>query len=212
MQFRHRFGRHNDVGLVAARKLQLDIEHGEAAPVRGHEGQLVLFKAEEQTVQDIARLIGGDGIRSLAQAIAQILLPHGHHLGVFKFREGREFLFRQPEDLEKALAAPDGGSVLAVHVHLDLTGGQFPHDVEQTPGRQSGGAFLLHLRFKTPAHSDIQVGRGQVDLVPVGLQKHVGKDRKRRPRANDVLDLLQSFEQFFFGNAKFHGQLRAPKM
>jgi hypothetical protein len=37
-----------------------------------------------------------------------------------------------------------------------------------------------------------------------GLEQDVGKNRQRRARADDILDLLQTFEQLFFGDAKLH--------
>ena len=45
-----------------------------------------------------------------------------------------------------------------------------------------------------------------MDFVAFGLQQNVGKNRQRRARADHVLDLLQTFEQFFFRDAKFHGR------
>ena len=60
------------------------------------------------------------------------------------------------------------------------------------------------LRFETAAHADVEIGRGQVHLIAVGLQQDVGKNRQRRARADDVLNLLQTFEKLFFRNAKFH--------
>src|SRR5256885_10905400 len=36
------------------------------------------------------------------------------------------------------------------------------------------------------------------------LQQNVGKNRQRSARADDVLDLLQTFEELFFSGAKLH--------
>ena len=54
------------------------------------------------------------------------------------------------------------------------------------------------------AHAHVQVGRGHVDAVPVGLQQDVGEDRQRRARTDDALDLLQAFEELFLAEMKFH--------
>jgi hypothetical protein len=43
-----------------------------------------------------------------------------------------------------------------------------------------------------------------MNFVTVRLQKNIGKDRKSSASADDVLDLLQTFEQFFFRYTKFH--------
>jgi hypothetical protein len=44
-----------------------------------------------------------------------------------------------------------------------------------------------------------------MNFVLIGLQQNVGKNRKGRARTDHVLDLLQTFEQFFFRDAEFHG-------
>ena len=59
-------------------------------------------------------------------------------------------------------------------------------------------------RFEAAAHADVEVGRRQANFTAVGLQKDVGKNRQRGARADDVLNLLQTFEKLFFRNAKFH--------
>jgi hypothetical protein len=43
-----------------------------------------------------------------------------------------------------------------------------------------------------------------VDFLLVSLQQHIGQNWERGPGANDILDLLQTFEQLFFGGAEFH--------
>jgi hypothetical protein len=42
-----------------------------------------------------------------------------------------------------------------------------------------------------------------MDLAAFGLEEDVGKNRQSRA-ADDVLHLLQTFEQLFFGGAEFH--------
>ena len=94
MQFRDRFCRNDDVGFVAARKFQFDVDHGKAASVRGYEHEFVLFEAEENPVEHVTRLVSRDGISGLAQTVAQILLPHRHDLVVLKLRQRWKFFFR----------------------------------------------------------------------------------------------------------------------
>jgi hypothetical protein len=62
------------------------------------------------------------------------------------------------------------------------------------------------VRLATAAHPDIKVGCGEMDFILGGLQQNVGKNWKCRASADDVLDLLETFEQFFFRNAKFHDE------
>ena len=92
----------------------------------------------------------------------------------------------------------------AIDFELNLARRKFANDGEKAARRQRGRAFLFHLRFEAAAHADVEIGRGQVDFVAVGLQQDVRKNRQRRARADDVLNLLQTFEQFFFRDAKFH--------
>ena len=44
-----------------------------------------------------------------------------------------------------------------------------------------------------------------MNFIALGLQQNVGKNRQGRARADDVLNLLQTFEEFFFRDAEFHG-------
>ena len=81
---------------------------------------------------------------------------------------------------------------------------QLADDGEEPPRRQSGGAFLFDLRFETAAHAHVEIGRGQMDFAAFGLEQNVRKNRQRRAGADDVLHLLQTFEQLFFGDAEFH--------
>ena len=212
LQFRHRFGRHDDVGFVAAREFELDIDHRQAASIGRDQREFVFLEAEEDAVEHVARLVGRDRVGSFAQAVAQILLPNRDNFRVLKFRQRRKFLLRQAEDLEKALAAADGGGVFPIDIELDFARRQFANDVEEPPRRQRGRAFFFHLRFETPAHTDVEIGRGEANLVAVRLQQNVGKNRQRRARADDVLNLLQTFEKLFFGDAKFHDRDRRVKM
>jgi hypothetical protein len=43
-----------------------------------------------------------------------------------------------------------------------------------------------------------------MNFAAFGLEQNVGENRERRPGADDILNLLQTFEQLFFGGAEFH--------
>jgi hypothetical protein len=51
-----------------------------------------------------------------------------------------------------------------------------------------------------------------MDFVAIRLEQDVRKNRQGRARADYILNLLQAFEQLFFGDAKFHEELGAHKM
>ena len=92
LQFRHRFGRHDDVRFVAARKFEIDVDHREPAPVGRDEGELVVLETEEDAVENVARFVGRDRIGGLAQTVAQILLPDGDDLWSRRISAAAEIL------------------------------------------------------------------------------------------------------------------------
>src|SRR4029079_17336621 len=65
LQFRDRLGWDDDVGLVAARKFQADVEYRTPAPVGRDERELVILKTEEHAIEDIAGLVGRNGVGGL---------------------------------------------------------------------------------------------------------------------------------------------------
>ena len=101
LQLRDRFRRDNDVGFVAARKFQFDINHGEPAAICRHQGELVVLETEENAVEHVTGLVGRDGIGSLAQTVSQILLTNRDDFRVLKLRQRRELFLRQAKNLEK---------------------------------------------------------------------------------------------------------------
>src|SRR5919197_945808 len=189
---------------MAARELQLDFDHGEPSAVSRDQRQLVVFETKKDAIQDIASLVRRYRIGSLTESVAQIFLPDRDNLRAFEFRQWRKFFFGQPEDFEEALTAPDGSGVFPINVYLNFTRRQITDDVEETTGRQCGRSFFFHIRFAAATHTNIEIGCGKMNFVAVRLQKNIGKNGKSGAGANDVLDLLQAFEQFFFRDTKFH--------
>src|ERR1700730_3048166 len=189
---------------MATRKFQLDIDHREAAAVGRDEREFVILETKQNTVEDVARFVSRNGIGSFAQTIAQILLTNGHHFRTFEFRQRREFLLWQAEDFEKALSAANRSSILTIDIDLDFAHWQFANNVEEATRRQCGRAFFLDLRLKDSPDADVEVGSGEMNFVLVSLQKHVRQNWQGGASADDVLDLLQTFEQLFFRGAKFH--------
>src|SRR5437667_6028311 len=188
---------------MAAREFQFDFAHSEPTPIRRHQRQLVVLKTEKNPVEDVASFVRRDCVRSLAQSVAQIFLPDGDNFRILEFWQRRKFFFGQPEDFEKALAAPDGSSVLSVNIYLNFTRRQFTDDVEEAAGRECGGPFFFYIRLATAANTDIEIGCREMDFVAVRLKQNVGKDGKSCARADHVLDLLQAFEQLFCRDTKF---------
>ena len=149
---------------MAARKFQFDFHHGEAAPIGGHQRELVVLETEQDAVEHVAGLIGGNRVGSFAQAVAQIFLPHRDDFGVLELRQRRKFLLRQTENLEETLAAADRRGVFSIDIDLNLARRQFADDVENTPRRKRGRSCLFHLRFASAAHADVQIGGCQMQF------------------------------------------------
>src|SRR5207248_10373030 len=125
------------------------------------------------------------------QSIPQIFLSNGYNLGVFEFWQRRKFLLWQSKNFEEALAASNRRRVFPIHVDLDFGGRQFPHDIEQATRWKGGGTFLLNLRLETSANPNVEISRGEMNFVSLGLKQDVGEDGQCRPGANDVLNLLE---------------------
>src|SRR4030095_249989 len=189
---------------MAAREFQLDFHHSESTPIRRHQRQLVVLETEKNAVEDVASFIRRYRVRSLAQSVAQIFLPNRDNFRVLEFWQRWKFFFGQPEDFEKALAAPDGSGIFSINIHLNFARRQFTDDVEEAAGRERGRPFFFYIRFATAADTDIEIGCREMAFVAVRLKQNVGKDGKSGAGADHVLDLLQAFEQFFFRDTKFH--------
>ena len=110
----------------------------------------------------------------------------------------------KPRILKKLWPLRIEAAFFAIDVELNFARGQLANDGEEPARRQRGRAFLFDLRFETSAHADVEIGRRQANFAAVRLQENVGKNRQRRARADDVLNLLQTFEQLFFRDAEFH--------
>src|SRR5207244_3997999 len=128
---------------------------------------------------------------------------------VFKFRQRRKFVLGQPQNFEETLAAPDGSGIFSIHIDLNFARREFADDVEKAARGESGRSCFVHVRFATAAHTDVKISSREMDFILASLKQNVGKNRKSGTSADHVLDLLQTFEQFFFRNAKFHDDREA---
>ena len=102
------------------------------------------------------------------------------------------------------MSAPNRSGIFSIDIDLDFTRRQLTDDVEKPTCREGGSALLFHFCFKTSANADIEIRGREMHFAVGGLEQDVGKNRQRRARADDILDLLQTFEQLFFRDAKLH--------
>lgn len=120
-------------------------------------------------------------------------------------KSGRgEFLAVEAEDLEETRPASDGGDVVGIDFDTDVAAGQFAHDADKAPGREGGGAAGFDLGLHLAADADVEVGGGQLEEAAVGLNQNIGKNREGGPVADDMLDLLEPFEESFPFDLEFH--------
>jgi hypothetical protein len=66
VQLGDRFCGNNNVGFVAARELQLNVDHRKPPAICGHERKLVVLETEENAVQHVAGLVCRYGVGSLS--------------------------------------------------------------------------------------------------------------------------------------------------
>src|SRR5439155_22491121 len=119
-------------------------------------------------------------------------------------RQRGKFMLRQLKNFEETLAAPAGSSILSMDIDLNFARWKFANDVEKTARRESSRSGFCHVCFASALHTDIKMSRCEMNLILVRLEQNVGKNRKSGASTDHVLNLLQTFEQFFFCNAKFH--------
>src|SRR3984893_12511547 len=82
-------------------------------------------------------------------------------------------------------------------IYLDFPRGQFTNNVEQPARRKRSRTFLLHVRLETAAPTNVEIRRRQMHGAIARLKQHVRKNRQCRASTDDVLDLLQTFQQLF---------------
>ena len=204
LEFRHGLCRKYEIALVALRKLQLAFKQRQTATISSDKGKLVFRERKKNSIEHITRLITGNGVGSLAQAVFEFSLFHGERTGLFEMREGRIFLLGKTEDFEKTRTAANRGRVFCIHFDDDFGVHQLADDRNELSGRYGDRACLFDSGFDTAADAHIQVGGSEGEAGFIGLKECVGENRERRACADDILDALQSFEQGFFGDCDLH--------
>jgi hypothetical protein len=76
---------------------------------------------------------------------------------------------------------------------------------------QGRRAFLLDVGFHRAGDAHVKVGGGEGQPTVLGHQQHVREDRQGGPGADHVLDLLETFQEDFFGNTELHGEKRRTR-
>jgi hypothetical protein len=100
----------------------------------------------------------------------------------------------------KRLLPPCSVSLLARGQRHHLVGRQAAQDVDQL-ARTHRGAELAGITAQRGlgAHLDLQVAGGELDVLAVLAQQHVGQDGQRVPALHDAGHRLQGFKQIGLG-------------
>jgi hypothetical protein len=178
----------------------------EPVAVGGHHAQLAAGLLEEDAVQVVAGLVGGDRELGELDHREEVLRRHGRELHLVEARQGREVLGREADDAELGGAAHE----LQVVVLGLLQGGgglgQRLHDVEQGPGRDRHRALAQHLAVVLRRDRDVEVGGRDVELAALlRLQQHVGEDGHGRLLLDDALRAAEGLGELLDADLQFHG-------
>jgi hypothetical protein len=123
---------------------------------------------------------------------------------IVELRQRRKLFLGQTEDFEKALSAANRSGVLAIDIEGNFTRRQLADDVEEPSRREGGSALLFPLPLsklpRTPTSRSVVVRRISFPL----LCRRTLDRSAAWCGADDVLNLLQTFEQLLFRDAEFH--------
>ena len=176
----------------------------EAAAVCGDEGEGIVFERAEDAVEHVAGLVGRDRVGGHLEAFLESLLADLELACVVEGRQRWELAIAEPEDLEERRAAADAGGVLVVDLDGDVLRWQLADDGGEAAGRQGGGARFVDFRLDLSSDADVEVGGGELELAVARFEQDVREDRQGGARADDVLDLLQPFEELVLRDLKLH--------
>ena len=164
---------------------------------------------EEDAVQVIARLVGGDGKEGLADHVAQRRRVDGGELHFLVVRQLREVAIGHADDLVVDAAGADLRVVVVGPLEGQLFAGQRLDDVVKVLRRDGEAAFALHLARQLRGDGHVEIGRRDEQAVfSVGAKQHVGQDGHRALAIGDALSQVQAREQRRLVDLQLHVLLR----
>jgi hypothetical protein len=75
--------------------------------------------------------------------------------------------------------------------------GKLAYELEQLPRREGNGTGLSYRRRNGDAHRHFQIGCRHLETIRPRVDEDVGQDGERLPWLDDVLDKLQSPQEWF---------------
>jgi hypothetical protein len=199
--------REDDPLLQAEGPAGRPLHQGEAVAVGGDEAQRVGGGLEEDAVQVVAGLVGGDGEERAIDHVEEELRVDLAEGDLLEARERREVLGGQADDLELGGAAPDLEVVVRGLLERDRLLGQRLHDVVQVPRGHRDRALLQHLALVLRGDGQVEVGGGDDDLVLPRLEEDVGEDRHRALLLHDALRAAERLRELGGRDLQFHGKI-----
>ena len=171
------------------------LDEGEAAPVGCHHRELSFAEAGKDAFERLARVVlrGGEG--SLAEHLAEGHLRKSVCERLAVHRKRREVGDGHSSELEHCCARRDESAVIraGVQLHHALCG--LGDRVEEKLGGKSSRALALHFAVHHRADRQVEIRRGEEELLLLRLQKDVLQDLQRALRGCDVLHCLQGVKE-----------------
>ena len=196
LEFADDLGGQDDVALRLFRQVvDSMLREGQAAAIRRDHGDLTILEAHENALQRLARVVLGGGIGRLAEHLAQRHLRQHVFEGILVGRKSREIHNRQAADLEEGRAGGDVRMVAVVHVDFHRTFRGLGNGVDEQFHRQGRRPFGLDFAPDNGENGNVEVGRRQRQLLVLRFELDILDDLHRPLGTNDVLDLLESFEE-----------------
>ncbi len=106
------------------------------------------------------------------------------------------------------MAGADGRDVFGIDFDLDFGAWEFADDAGESANWEGGGAIFLALDGDDIGDAVVEISGGEAELAVGGAEKHIGEDRQGGASADDVLDGLETGEEFLFADAEFHREYK----
>ena len=168
-----------------------------------HQAHAVRLEDEQRAVQVIPRVLAGDREHGLGDHLLDRLARQRRDQ-LADDGQLRKVVSRQRREVRlEALGSNRHARPVLLDANVGL--GQRLDDLEQLLGRQRQRARLGQaLRHAGTAQAYVEIGRNQLDLIPVGPQEHVGEHRHRVLAFHDALKQLQLAKQIVLADHQFH--------
>jgi len=98
--------------------------------------------------------------------------------------------------------------VFGIDFDLNFGAGEFANDAGESANRESGGAIFFALDGDDIGDAVIEISGGEAELAVGGAEEHIGEDGQGGAGADDILDRLETGEEFLFADAEFHREFK----